>query len=106
MPGDFTEDDLDTIMNADELATDGSWTPAGGDATAIVGMYDAGFIDVDPVTGETVNVDPQYIVKKDDVEGIKQGDAVVIDLVNYVVKNPIPSESDDIMTIKLSQVRT
>jgi hypothetical protein len=106
MPGDFVTDDLDTIMVATELATDASWTPAGGAATAIVGMYDAGFIDIDPVTGETSNVDPQFIVKKTDVTGIKQGDAIVIDSVSYIVKNPIPSESDDVMIIKISQVRT
>lgn len=105
MPGDFVENDIDNMMNSDELSTDAIWTDAETSTeTGIVGMFDSGFIDIDPVTGEVGNIEPQYIVKKTDVTGIKQGDTITVGTIIYRVKNPIPSDSDNLMTVMLNKV--
>jgi len=104
MPGSFVNDDIDSIMNTDELATNAVWTDAlTNTETAISGMYDAGYIDIDPVTGETGNTDPTFIVKLNDVSGIKQGDTITIDSVVFLVKRPVPGYSDNIMTIIMNE---
>jgi len=105
MPGDFVNDDIDTMMVSSELATAVIWADAAtSTATEISGMYDAAFIDIDPVTGETVNIDPQIIVKLNDVPEIKQGDTITINTHIFNVRRPIPSYSDNLMTIILNEV--
>ena len=105
MPGDFVNNDIDTMLNTDELATAAVWTDAlTSTETDINGMYDAAYIDIDPVTGETVNIDPQIIVKLNDVTEIKQGDTITINTHIFNVRRPIPSYSDNLMTIILNEV--
>lgn len=78
MPGDFITDDLDQLLDTDEFATSVTYTPTGGEASTINGIFDPEMIEIDPYTGETVTTRPMIVVKTSDVSGIRHKDAFTI----------------------------
>jgi hypothetical protein len=106
MPGNFLTDDLSTFFNTSDFATAATYTPAGGDPVSINVIFDDSKIDIDPITGQNINLDPTVLCKKSDVSTIKPNDAFTIGSVSFKVLKPQPSTTEDTILVILNKVAT
>ena len=82
----------------------GSWTPAGGQATSVQGLFTDSFNGVNLSTGRIDATDPTFSCMADDVPNIAQGDAFVFAAVNYTVANPEPDSATGTVKLQLRRV--
>lgn len=81
------EADLDAILNKDEFATEVTYTPTGGSASTIFGIFDKPIVPVD--AGGFVDVheeQPRLACKTTSVPNIAYDDTMVISSVTYKVR--------------------
>ena len=81
------EADLDAILNVDEFATAVTYTPVGGSASTIYGIFDKPTVPVD--AGGFVDVheeQPRLTCKTTSVPSIAYDDTMVISSVTYKVR--------------------
>jgi Phage Head-Tail Attachment len=85
----FTED-INSFFHLTDHAIDAEWTPSGGSAATIAGIFnDEYFEDV----GGPVGVEgsqPVFVCAAASVPGVDQGDAIVIDSKTYSIINVRP----------------
>lgn len=80
-------DDLAAILNIDEFATAATYTPSGGAAVTINGIFDNETVPVE--TGGFVPVheeQPRFTCRTSDVSSIADGDALTVAAVGYTVR--------------------
>lgn len=86
MAGSFILNDLDGFLNENEFADSVIWTPNGGAAQdPISGIFNEGYISVDPETGEDFSINPSVTCKASEVLGIAHKDILMVNSVDYVV---------------------
>lgn len=108
MPGSFLADDIATMMDSEEFGFSATWTPldTGVTSSAFAVIFNDGVIDIDPVTGETINTNPEIQVEKSLVSGIKKKDTITVASRNFYVLKPEESDSDDLYVIELNEIVT
>jgi len=85
----FTED-LDSFLNTDDFAIAATYTPAGGTAKTVHGIFDNGFEGMGDGTVEVEATIPTFLVKAADVPSAAQGDALKVVSTDFLVKSVQP----------------
>lgn len=71
----------------DDFGTAATYTPDGGAASTVNGIFDNDFIEVDAGGGVGVALQqPRFQCRTADVSSAAEGDAIVISSVNYTVR--------------------
>ena len=75
------------FFNADDFAVSATYTPAGGSATTITGIFDDAFEEVEvgafvPVASSS----PMFQCKTSDVSAAAEGDALTGNATSYIVR--------------------
>jgi len=99
MPGDFLDDDIDTMINTSEFAYSAVYTPDGGSPTAIDVIYDPNEVQIDPYTGAQAVIPPSITAKTTDVTGIRHKDVFVVDSVTYEVTKHVDNKGVTFITL-------
>jgi hypothetical protein len=82
MPGDFITDDIDTMLQTSEFATEVTY-----DVTNTINInFNPEEILIDPSTGEQTAIAPMGWAKTEDVPGIKNKKVFIINSENYEVQ--------------------
>ena len=79
--------DLADILSIDEFAVAATYTPSGGSAATVNGVFDNETVPVEaggfvPVHEEQ----PRFTCRTADVSGVSDGDAIVINGVSYTIR--------------------
>jgi len=86
MSGSFIIDDLGAFYNEDEFADSATYATVGGVASgSFPVIFDEGYIDIDPETGDDVSVNPSLRCKESDVSNLTHKGVFTIDSVDYTV---------------------
>ncbi len=102
MAGSFITDDIAHIMNTSHFATAATYTPTGGSATTVNGIFDAEFKMLNPVTGGYENQAPQFSCATSSVSAAKHGEPVVIGGVTYYIRG-IEPDGTGLTVLRLSK---
>ncbi len=76
------------FFDIDDFATASSYTPTGGSASTLDGIFDSKFFEVDPISGVgVVSAQPRFICTTADLpSGAAAGDAITVDGTAYTVR--------------------
>ena len=75
------------FFDVDDFGTAATYTPDGGAASTVNGIFDNDFIEVDAGGGVGVALQqPRFQCRTADVSSAAEGDAIVISSVNYTVR--------------------
>lgn len=99
-----TDTERAIFFDADDFGVAATFTPSGGSATTVNGIFDKDYIAVD--AGGSVPValeEPKFICKTSDVSTAAEGDAIVINTVNYTVK-VVENDGQGVTTLILEEV--
>ncbi len=79
-------DDLDTIFSTDDFAIDVTFTPAGGSAVTINGIFDDEDVEVEQGDEMVIIHQTKLTCPKSYVLGVANGDAITANSVAYTVR--------------------
>ena len=99
-----TDTERAIFFDADDFGVAATFTPSGGSASTVNGIFDKDYIAVD--AGGSVPValeEPKFICKTSDVSTAAEGDSLVIDAVNYTVK-VVESDGQGVTTLIIEEV--
>ena len=85
----FTEN-FDNFFDTDDFAVSATWTPSGGDATAVIGIFDNEYFEAGGGEVGAEGSKPAFHCETADIPNAAQGDAIVINTVNYLIINIQP----------------
>jgi hypothetical protein len=75
------------FFDVDDFGTAASYTPSGGSAATVNGIFDNDFIEVDAGGGVGVALQqPRFHCRTADVSSAAEGDALVVSGVNYTIR--------------------
>ena len=75
------------FFDVDDFGTAATYTPDGGAASTVNGIFDNDFIEVDAGGGVGVALQqPRFQCRTADISSAAEGDAIVISSVNYTVR--------------------
>ena len=75
------------FFDVDDFGTAASYTPSGGSAATVNGIFDNDFVEVDAGGGVGIALQqPRFLCRTADVSSAAEGDALVIGAVNYTVR--------------------
>lgn len=76
------------FFDTDDFATAASYTPSGGSASTVNGIFDSEFIEIDPLSGVgVVSAQPRFACAAADLPaGAAAGDAITISGTAYTVR--------------------
>lgn len=79
------------MLDPDEFGATASYTPAGGQAASIVGIFDNEYVGVDLDAGVPIESRrPTFLVRAADVPAVAHDDALTVDGTDYVVAGVEP----------------
>lgn len=92
------------FFDTDDFAVASSYTPSGGSASTVNGIFDNEFFEVDPLTGlGVVSAQPRFLCATADLPGAAAGgDAITISAVAYTVR-VIQAEGTGVTTLVLEK---
>ena len=92
------------FFDTDDFATASSYTPSGGSASTINGIFDNEFFEVDPPSGVgVVSAQPRFICTTADLpSGAAAGDAIMVGSAAYTVR-VIQPEGTGVTTLDLEK---
>ena len=92
------------FFDTDDFATASSYTPTGGSASTVNGIFDNEFFEVDPLSGVgVVSAQPRFICAMADLpSGAVSGDAITVDSTAYTVR-VIQPEGTGVTTLVLEK---
>ena len=82
-----TATELEIFFSADDFGVTATYTPLGGSSSSVKGIYDHEFYEAE--AGGTVGVaieQPIFTCRTSDVVNAAEGDALVINSVNYTIR--------------------
>tara|TARA_R100000278_G_scaffold113608_1_gene91805 strand:- start:3221 stop:3532 length:312 start_codon:yes stop_codon:yes gene_type:complete len=75
------------FVDVDDFGSAGTYTPSGGSASTINGIFDNDFIEVDAGGAVAVALQqPRFHCRTADVSSAAEGDALVVGGVNYTIR--------------------
>jgi len=89
------------FFSTDDFATSATYTPSGGSAATVNGVFDKEYslADLGGVVGVGSN-DPRFICRTVDVSSAANGDSIVVNAVTYTVRN-VEDDGTGITTLVL-----
>ncbi|MEK9917973.1 MAG: head-tail joining protein [Pelagibacteraceae bacterium] len=99
-----TADDLAIFFSVDDFGVAATWTPSGGAATTVNGIFDREYLAAD--AGGTVAFaieQPRLVCRTADVSTAAEGDALVVNSTNYTIKVVEP-DGTGVTTLVLEEV--
>ncbi len=82
-----TADDRAIFVGTDDFGVAATYTPSGGSGVSINGIFDNDFIEIDAGGGVGVAMQqPRFHCRTADVSSAAEGDALVVDSVNYIIR--------------------
>lgn len=82
-----TADDRAIFVGTDDFGVAATYTPSGGAGVSINGIFDNDFIEIDAGGGVGVAMQqPRFHCRTADVSSAAEGDALVVDSVNYIIR--------------------
>ena len=88
------------FFSTDDFATSATYTPSGGSAATVNGVFDKEYSLADlGVVGVGSN-DPRFICRTVDVSSAANGDSIVVNAVTYTVRN-VEDDGSGITTLVL-----
>lgn len=80
-------DDRAIFFDVDDFGTAATYTPSGGVAATVNGIFDNDFVEVDAGGGVGIALQqPRFLCRTADVSTAAEGDAIVISTVAYTVR--------------------
>lgn len=82
-----TATELAIFFEADDFAVAATYTPVGGASSTVNGIFDNEFFEAD--AGGFVAVatqQPRFVCKTSDVASAAEGDALIVNAVNYTIR--------------------
>jgi hypothetical protein len=80
-------DDRAIFVGIDDFGVAATYTPSGGAAVTVNGIFDNDFIEVETGAGVGVALQqPRFQCRTADVSSAAEGDALVINAVNYTIR--------------------
>ena len=79
-------DDLATILSTDDFGEVATYTPSGGSASSVTGIFDDEDIEVGDGEVSRLVHQTKFQCKSTDVTGIAEGDALVVRTVAYTIE--------------------
>tara|TARA_Y100000996_G_C22499347_1_gene633745 strand:- start:63 stop:374 length:312 start_codon:yes stop_codon:yes gene_type:complete len=77
----------DIFLDTDDFGTSATYTPTGGSATALKGIFDNDYETIDiGGFGGIQGTQPRFLVRSSDVASAIEGEPLVINAVNYQIK--------------------
>ncbi len=75
------------FVDPDDFGVAATYTPSGGLATTVNGIFDNEFIEVDAGGGVGVALQqPRFLCRSADISGAAEGDALVVNTVDYTIR--------------------
>jgi hypothetical protein len=82
-----TADDRAIFVGIDDFGVAATYTPSGGVASTVNGIFDNDFIEIDAGGGVGVAMQqPRFHCRTADVSTAAEGDAIVINTVSYIIR--------------------
>lgn len=82
-----TADDRAIFVGIDDFGVAATYTPSGGAASTVNGIFDNDFIEIDAGGGVGVAMQqPRFHCRTADVSAAAEGDALVINTVSYIIR--------------------
>lgn len=82
-----TADDRAIFVGIDDFGVAATYTPSGGAASTVNGIFDNDFIEIDAGGGVGVAMQqPRFHCKTADVSNAAEGDALVVNTVSYIIR--------------------
>ena len=76
------------FFGTDDFGSAATYTPSGGSASTVNGIFDNDYALADPLGGVGVgSSDPRFICRTSDVSAAANGDALVVNSVTYTIRN-------------------
>jgi len=96
-------DERDALLDTDAVAESVTYTPNGGEAASIKGIFTAPYEGLDPATMETETVAPIFLCFAADLTGTVHGGTILRDGTTYTIKEKHDSEDGAFTTLILSE---
>lgn len=82
-----TADDLAVFVGVDDFGTAATYTPVGGAASTVNGIFDNDIVEVDAGGNIPMAIrQPRFLCRTQDVSDAAEGDALVVNSVNYTIR--------------------
>lgn len=82
-----TADDRAIFVGIDDFGVAATYTPSGGAASTVNGIFDNDFIEIDAGGGVGVAMQqPRFHCRTADVSSAAEGDALVVNTVSYIIR--------------------
>lgn len=81
------DEDIDAFFDTDDFAVAATYTPSGGSASTVNGIFDDEYFDE---VGGPVGIEgsqPKFMCKLEDVSAVSQGDALSVGGITYQIVN-------------------
>ncbi len=80
-------DDLAVFLSVDDFGVAATYTPTGGSASTVNGIFDNDIIEVDAGGNVPMAVrQPRFLCRTNDVSDAAEGDALVVNATNYTIR--------------------
>ena len=80
-------DDLAVFISVDDFGVAATYTPTGGSASTVNGIFDNDIIEVDAGGNVPMAVrQPRFLCRTNDVSDAAEGDALVVNATNYTIR--------------------
>ena len=80
-------DDLAVFLSVDDFGVAATYTPTGGSATTVNGIFDNDIIEVDAGGNIPMAVrQPRFLCRTSDVSNAVEGDSLVVNATNYTIR--------------------
>jgi hypothetical protein len=80
-------DDLAVFLSVDDFGVAATYTPTGGSASTVNGIFDNDIIEVDAGGNVPMAVrQPRFLCRTNDVSDAAEGDALVVNATSYTIR--------------------
>lgn len=82
-----TADDLAIFVSVDDFGSAATYTPVGGSASTVNGIFDNDIVEVDAGGNIPMAIrQPRFLCRTQDISGAVDGDALVVNSTNYTIR--------------------
>jgi len=82
-----TADDLAIFVSVDDFGTAATYTPVGGSASTVNGIFDNDIVEVDAGGNIPMAIrQPRFLCRTQDISDAADGDAMTVNSTNYTIR--------------------
>ena len=79
------EEDIDDFFDTNDFAEEATYTPDGGDAQTVNGIFDLEYVDIDVGGLPIAGLKATFTCSTDDIPGDSEGDALTVRGIDYTI---------------------